>query len=140
MDVAIGRPLKNNRREGLKLYGTIPELPVDDWKSLLDSIGADDPGVLRSVELTLGRVDLFGRRLDAVDLTINRVDGGLAGLIEAEQVRGAFDLRSGQAARVELEYLRIDKVEQARRSISEHVRCDRMKTVANGLHGHFILL
>ncbi len=112
-DVAFGRPLKNNRHDGLSLYGDIAELSVDEWKSLLDSIDADDPGVLRSVDLNLGRLDLFGRPLDAVDLTINRVDGGLVGLVEARQIRGAFDLRAGQPARVELDYLRIDKLERA---------------------------
>ncbi len=116
LELAFSSELKAKPQNGLHLYGTIPDITVEEWVSFLNSTGTTNPALLESVELELDRVHAYNRTLESVDFDLQQTGEKFHGSIESSLVRGKIEAPRQPSAQnpviIDLEYLRLDKLEQ----------------------------
>jgi len=78
-------------REGLTLRGKLAALDLDAWRALPGSGGAS--GVAK-IDLDVGTLDLFGRRLHRVDVRAGTDAGGWSAEVSAAELEGNLAYRS----------------------------------------------
>ncbi len=111
LDVAFDTPLRANPTPGLNLYGRLRRLALADWVDLFDATGGADPALLQSAVLAIDELQVYTRRLQQVRLELEQTDAGFVGAIESDLLRGRFQAPPQEPLGVDLEYLRIDKLE-----------------------------
>ncbi len=113
LDLAFATPLRPRQTDGIRIYGYLPEIELDEWIQHVDLAEQANPALLRLVDLEVERIRVFGRSLDSVRLELGRAERQLIGTIDSSLLRGGFQLpyeRSRQnPVLIDLEYLRIDK-------------------------------
>ncbi|MDA8384289.1 MAG: YhdP family protein [Betaproteobacteria bacterium] len=90
--VSLGGPVGAMARPGLWVVGTLPYLDVDGWRRAFETAGSppgDAAGLaLSGARLTLGTVDVLGRRLEGVRLDAARAQDQWRAFVTADGVRG----------------------------------------------------
>ena len=118
IDLAFSRSLEAKQRQGMHLYGSVTEVAVDDWIKVIDDYGNKGPTLLHTVDLGVNQAHAFGRTLERVEIDLYREDKRFFGQIESSLTRGNFEVPLQSSVEdpvlVQLEYLRLDKLEQER--------------------------
>ena len=118
LDLAFSRPLEANQRKGMHIYGSVTEVAVDDWIKVINDYESEGPTLLGTVDLGVERAQAFGRTLERVKFDLYRKNNRFLGLIESTLTRGSFEVPLQPSPQdpvlVNLEYLRLDKLEQER--------------------------
>ncbi len=112
LDVAFGQPLRAMPTPGLNLYGRIERASLEEWVGLYQATGGADPALLQSADLDIGTLQVYTRRLQQMSLELEQTDAGFVGAIESDLLRGRFQAPPQQPIDIDLEYLRIDKLER----------------------------
>ncbi len=85
-------------RPGVLLYGSTPGLDLDPWLALLGSDGsASGPA---SVDLKVGTLDAFGKRLTGVTLKGGADAEGWSANVQAEQLAGDLAFRKAEGGKL----------------------------------------
>ncbi len=92
LDIAFATPLRTEQQDGVNLYGRLAELSAEDWLPVLRSSGETEPRLLNSIELEVGRLQVFRREVDGVYFKLRQVDRRFRGTFDGSIVRGKFDL------------------------------------------------
>lgn len=96
LDIAFATSLKPQPIRGIRLYGNLPELPLDEWIVFHQTESARRPGsrnllpLLQSIDLHITEVALFGRRLSNANFLLNQTDAGFTGNIDSSLAKGQF--------------------------------------------------
>ncbi len=120
LDFAFATSLKPQAIRGIRLYGNLPKLPLDEWivfhqteKARQKTDSPDLMPLLQSIDLNVTRVALFGRTVSNVDFLLNQSEAGIKGNINSSEAKGHFffpALNSVQnPATIEMDYLRVAK-------------------------------
>ena len=116
LDIALSAALESPAGNGLRVYGHVPSVSIEDWVAFADSAGGANPSLLQSVDLSFDQVIAYNRLLDKVNLDIEQVDDKFIGRIESSLIRGGFRVPKQPSAKqpveIDMEYLKIDKLDQ----------------------------
>ena len=128
LEFAFSRELGAEVRPGIHLAGRINEVNIDEWQTFLGDTGSDQPSLLSSIELSIGRAMVFGRQADSLFFELRQTDQRFYGSIDSSIVKGDFDIPLKTFARnpalINLDYLKIDELEQE--SESSAIRPSRL--------------
>jgi uncharacterized protein (TIGR02099 family) len=118
LDLAFSRPLEAEPRKGMHLYGSVTEVDVDGWIKIITDSEDTGSTLLRTIDLGVEQAHAFGRTAERVKFDLYRGNNQFLGLIESSLLRGSFEAplqaSPDNPVVVELEYLRLDKLEQER--------------------------
>ena len=93
-----GGTLRLPERPGVLLYGSLASLDVDRWRKLFPEKGpAVGPSTL---DLKLGVLDAFGKRLNKVTLQAGADAGGWSASVDAEEMAGDLSYRAAAGGRL----------------------------------------
>ncbi len=93
-----GRTLRLPERPGVRLYGSLASLDVDRWRTLFPDKGsALGPSAL---DLKLGVLDAFGKRLNKVTLQAGADVGGWSASVDAEEMAGDLSYRAAAGGKL----------------------------------------
>jgi uncharacterized protein YhdP len=115
-DLAFSRPLEAKQRKGMHLYGSVTEVAVDDWIEIITDDESEESTLLSTMDLEVEQAHAFGRTLERVEFDLYRKSNRFLGQIVSSLARGSFEAplqpSPDDPVVVELEYLRLDKLEQ----------------------------
>ena len=115
-DLAFSRPLETKQRKGMHLYGSVAEVAVDDWIKVITDDESEESTLLSTMNLDVEQAHAFGRTLERVEFDLYRENSRFLGKIVSSLTRGSFEAplqpSPNDPVIVELEYLRLDKLEQ----------------------------
>jgi len=115
-DLALSTPLEAAQRRGMNLYGSASEVEVGGWIKVITDSESTGSTLLSTVDLGFQRAFAFGRTLEEVKFELHQENKRLLGLVESTLLKGNFDApllpTPEDPVVVELEYLRLDKLEQ----------------------------
>ncbi|MCH8106048.1 MAG: TIGR02099 family protein [Proteobacteria bacterium] len=117
MDIGFSTPLKEPATRGLRIYGLLPSLPLDDWlvlgKSIVDSQSEGAPGMtelLEAIDLKVQTVSFFGQDNLNMDFNLTRTPQGFIGTVDTSLIRGKYKIpflhSAADPIRVDLEFLK----------------------------------
>jgi len=116
LDIAFSSELKPKPRQGLHLYGSIAEVPVDDWVRFIKSSSGANPALVQTVELSFDRAHVFSRELNNVWFDLSQANERFVGSVESSGISGDFIVPWQASPQdpviIDLDYLRIDKLDQ----------------------------
>jgi len=116
LDLALSTPLDAAQGRGMNLYGSASEIEVGGWIEVIAASESTGSTLLSTVDLDFKRAYAFGRTLENVKFELHQENKRLLGLVESTLVRGNFNApllpTLEDPVVVELEYLRLDKLEQ----------------------------
>ena len=99
MDIGFSTPLKEPATRGLRIYGLLPRLPLDDWlvlgKSIVDSQSEGAPGMtelLEAIDLKVETVSFFGQDNLNMDFNLTRTPQGFIGTVDTSLIRGKYKI------------------------------------------------
>lgn len=118
LDLAFSNSIKESETKGIRVYGTLPQLPVDEWITLYQFEAAQQApdsrslmSLLQTVDLDITKMELFGRQIDNTEFFLLHSPSGFAGRIDSSVVKGKFDFPEVDSVDkpvvVDLEYARI---------------------------------
>lgn len=97
LDIAFATSLKPQPIQGIRLYGNLPKLPLDEWIVFHQTETARQrPGsrslmpLVQLVDLNVTEVALFGRTIRNTDFLVNQSEQGFTGTIDSSAARGKF--------------------------------------------------
>ena len=116
MDIGFSTPLREPATRGLRIYGSLPKLALDDWMVLRKSIMASQPDdttrltdLLESAELKIQSISFFGQEIEGTKFLLTRTPRGFTGTIDSSLVKGNFDIPFAYSAEnpitADLEYI-----------------------------------
>ena len=118
IDLAFARPFEARQRKGMHIYGSISEVAVDDWIKVIDDYESDGPTLLHTADLDIKQAHAFGRILERVEFDLYRENNRFEGQIKSSLATGIIEVplqpTQQDPVLVELEYLRLDELEQER--------------------------
>jgi uncharacterized protein (TIGR02099 family) len=79
-------------RNGLLVYGSLAALDMDRWRAVLPSGGADTLSC--TLELKLGRVDMYGKRFNNIALRAASDASGWSAVVDADEIAGQLTYKS----------------------------------------------
>ena len=88
----VGEAIRLPERRGVLVYGTLAELDLDRWRSLMS--GDAGGGGAASFDLKLGSMDVFGKRLRTVAMKGGVDGGGWSANVNAAELAGDIAYRS----------------------------------------------
>ena len=118
LGVGFSTPLRPFSSAGIKIYGSIGNLPLDDWidyyrtKIASDNTNSGDTiSLIDTLDLDIGTTLFHGRVFTDTDLVMIRAVDGFTGTIESSLLKGNFDLPLHNSPQnpiiADLEYLKI---------------------------------
>jgi len=84
-------PLRLPERSGTLIYGSLPALDADKWLPLFD--GPDAAVDASALDVRIGQLDLYGKRLNEVSLRAGADAAGWAATIGSQEVAGDLSYR-----------------------------------------------
>lgn len=116
LDIAFSSELHPKPRQGVHLYGSLLEAPVDDWVRFIKASGSTEPALLQTVELSFDHAHVFSRELNNVWFDLAQANERFVGSIESSTISGNFILPWRTSLQdpviIDLDYLRVDKLDQ----------------------------
>jgi uncharacterized protein (TIGR02099 family) len=90
-----GRRARLPERPGLLIYGTLPALDVDRWLPF-SAAGehADTSKFAVALDLKIGTLDAYGKRIHDLALRADLADGGWTAAVQSEEIAGDASFRS----------------------------------------------
>jgi len=118
LDIALATELAPKQAGGIRLYGKLEKLPLDDWISFYRSEAAKQKAgsrnllpLLQSIDLNISEVAVIGRKMDNADFLLEQSEDGFVGSIDSSIVKGSFDFPNHDSTQnpvlFDLEYARI---------------------------------
>ncbi len=118
LDMAFGTSLKPQTARGVRIYGSLPKLPLDEWIVFHQAERARQypaspvmMSLLKSIDLNVTSIGLFGRRIRSVDFLLTQSESGFTGNINSSEARGRFFFPTQDSVQnpvvINMEYLRI---------------------------------
>ena len=118
LDIGLGSRLASEQASGIRLYGKLPKLPLDEWIAFYRSEAAKRKQgsrnllpLLQSVDLNVTEVTVIGRKMDNADFLLEQSKDGFVGNIDSSIVKGKFDFPTKDSTQnpvlIDLEYARI---------------------------------
>jgi uncharacterized protein (TIGR02099 family) len=89
-------PARLLKGDGLLLYGSLPALDLDRWRPLLEA----GPGGPVALDLRIGRLDLYGKRLHEVIVRAASEGDGWKATLHAEEMEGELAYRAEAEGRL----------------------------------------
>ncbi len=96
---AAGQPVRVPERPGTLVYGTLAALDLDRWRAVLPAGEAGAAGAT-SAELSVGTLDLYGRRLHEVEVRAGADGTGWATKLKSREISGEIAYRPEAGGRV----------------------------------------
>ena len=120
LDIAFATSLKPQPVPGIRIYGNLPKLPLDEWIDFHQTETARQrPGsrnlmpLLQSIDLNITEIALFGRKLSNADFLLNQTDAGFTGNIDSSVAKGRFFFPKQDSVQnpvvIDMDYLGIAK-------------------------------
>ena len=99
------QPIRLPERPGTLVYGSLPAFDLDSWLPLLEGSADSQPSAQSgsqpvSLDVKLGTLDAFGRRLTGVALRASAEAAGWAANVKSEELAGDVSYRSRPQPRV----------------------------------------
>jgi uncharacterized protein (TIGR02099 family) len=91
-------PLRLPERSGTLIYGSLPALDADKWLPLFG--GPDAPLDASALDVRIGVLDLYGKRLNEVSLRAGADAAGWAATIASQEVAGDLSYRKDGGGRL----------------------------------------
>lgn len=118
LDLAFSDAIQESESKGIRIHGTLPQLPVDEWITLYQFEAAQQqPGsrslmpLLQTIDLDVTKMELFGRQIDNTVFVLQQSVSGFAGRVDSPMVKGKFDFPTLDSVDnpvvIDLEYFRI---------------------------------
>ncbi len=83
-----GAPARLPEQPGMVLRGRLEHLDWEQWQELDDSDGKGGASVIRQADLSIGALDVFGRRISDLSLNARSVTGGWALALASREING----------------------------------------------------
>jgi uncharacterized protein (TIGR02099 family) len=99
-----GQPVRLPERPGTLVYGSLNTLDLDSWLALAPA--GDEPIAGVTLDMHVGRLDLFGKRLNGLTVRAGTDAVGWSASVNAQEISGDVSYRSGQVL-ARLDYLSI---------------------------------
>ncbi|HKJ54080.1 MAG TPA: DUF3971 domain-containing protein, partial [Gammaproteobacteria bacterium] len=113
LDLAFATDLLTEPQPGVHLHGYIDEVSADEWIKVFGDQQGKNPELLKSVRLQLGKLHAFDREIDSLQIDLQQNAERFTGSLNSASVSGGFDIPlhpgSAHPAKIDLDYLRIDK-------------------------------
>ncbi|MFK3798623.1 YhdP family protein [Pseudomonas sp. NPDC088444] len=100
--------------KGLRVRGSLSELDIAPWQSMVQRYAGNDPGgsakqMLGGVDLQIGKLTAFGTTLDQARVQLNRNDASWAVALDSQKIKGSATLPDNKAtpADINLLYVRL---------------------------------
>ena len=97
LDIGLATILNEELRGGIRLYGSTPRLPIDEWIAVYKVEAArQKPGsrsllpLLQSVDLNVSQITVLSRKTNNTDFHLTQSASGFDGSINSSEVRGKF--------------------------------------------------
>ncbi|NNE63119.1 MAG: hypothetical protein HKN34_03465, partial [Gammaproteobacteria bacterium] len=97
LDLAFSSPLKTEQVSGIRLYGKLQDLPLDEWITLHQTEKTrQDPDsrslmpLLQLIDMQVAEIRLFGRSVNEVDFQMRQSENGFNGNIQSQEAAGMF--------------------------------------------------
>ncbi len=118
LDLAFSNAFKAPKSKGIRVYGTLPRLPVDEWITLYQFEAAQQAPdsrslmpLLQTIDLDITKMGLFGREINNTEFFLLQSPSGFTGRIDSSMVKGKFDFpiidSVDNPVVIDLEYVRI---------------------------------
>ena len=91
-------PLRLPERSGTLVYGSLPALDADKWLPLLG--GPDVPMDASALDVRIGQLDLYGKRLNEVSLRAGADAAGWAATIASQEIAGDLSYRKDSGGKL----------------------------------------
>jgi|RhiMethySRZTD1v2_1073278.scaffolds.fasta_scaffold16564_2 uncharacterized protein (TIGR02099 family) len=91
-------PLRLPERSGTLVYGSLPALDVDKWLPLFGA--PDAPVDASALDVQIGQLDLYGKRLNDVSLRAGADAAGWAATIASQEIAGELSYRKDGGGRL----------------------------------------
>jgi uncharacterized protein (TIGR02099 family) len=91
-------PLRLPERSGTLVYGSLPALDVDKWLPLFGA--PDAPVEASALDVQIGQLDLYGKRLNEVSLRAGADAAGWAATIASQEIAGDLSYRTDGGGRL----------------------------------------
>jgi uncharacterized protein (TIGR02099 family) len=88
-----GQPVRLPERPGTLMYGSLATLDLDSWLALAPA-GDDLGGV--SLDMRIGALDLYGKRISGLTVRAGTDSAGWSASVDAQELSGDITYRSGQ--------------------------------------------
>ncbi|HYL87587.1 MAG TPA: YhdP family protein [Burkholderiales bacterium] len=88
---------------GVLVYGSLPALDMDRWRAVAPAGGESLPATL---ELKLGRVDMYGRRFNNIALRASAEASGWSAVVDADEIAGQVTYKKEGAGQLVARLLR----------------------------------
>ncbi len=121
LDIAFSTSLKPRAVRGIRIYGNLPEFPLDEWivfhqadmaRQEYDS--QEIMTLLQSIDLNVTRVALFGRTVSNVDFLLTQSQAGINGSIDSSEASGKFFFPVQDSVQtpavIDMDYMRVAKI------------------------------
>src|SRR6185295_7924142 len=95
---AADAPLRLPERPGTLVYGSLAALDVDKWLPLFS--GPDAPADGTALDVRIGRLDLYGKRLNEVSLRAAADAAGWSASLASQEVAGELSYRTDSGGRL----------------------------------------
>jgi uncharacterized protein (TIGR02099 family) len=89
------------------LYGSLQDLDLDSWRALLEETAGGDAG-RTVVEMSVGTLDAFGKRMQDITVKAQLGDGGWTANLNSKDIAGDMSYRSGADAKLQARMARFD--------------------------------
>jgi uncharacterized protein (TIGR02099 family) len=89
------------------LYGSLQHFDLDAWRALLDDTARGDAG-RTAVEMSVGALDAFGKRLQDITVKAQLGDGGWTANLNSKDIAGDVAYRAGADAKLQARMARFD--------------------------------
>ncbi|MDC1286559.1 YhdP family protein [Gammaproteobacteria bacterium] len=143
LEVAFSSQLVAERPAGINLHGRIAALNLDDWQAFFTGSGADDPLLLRSVQLGVDRVQAFGREIELLVFELQQVDQRFLGVVDSSIIKGSFEIpletSSFNPMTIDLDFLDIKQLDEEPRQTLKPSSLPAVRLTSNSVRYHDML-
>ena len=100
-DIGLNMAAQTPSAPGLALHGKLDYVNADEWLALFNKPGGSEDSATLSInkaELTVQKLDIFNRRLNALNIIAKPNDSGLQMVIESQEISGNAEWQSAKSS------------------------------------------
>lgn len=98
--ISLGGSAPFPTRDGISVSGALEHLDFDQWQPLLSGQESDAAPRFRDINLTLGTLDIFGRRINQLKVNANNVDTGWNTTLQSREINGTALWTQGGSGKI----------------------------------------
>ena len=102
-DIGINMAAVAPSQPGLSLHGKLDYLDADDWLALLNNVNSKSdaaPMTINKADITIQKLDIFGRRLNALKVIAEPNATGLQMAIESQEITGSAEWQNAGTGKI----------------------------------------